>query len=174
MKQKQLLQLVLVFLITNIIFVAGYISYPYFESITSDWDTNRWLFVLSFGGSIFIVIDTIEIMLLRHGQKGKQLGKTVIKGLESAYDELQKSPKAQEAFMILASNLFEAGFSDGVSDTKNPGGRSPKIQLPEKVKWAEGIVNQPSVKKKIMDRINGALEGGQGKDPSRSPDQGFE
>lgn len=139
-------------LIANIIIIAGWILYSWVQSLhMSSFDAIMIL------GTIFVVVDTIEIMLLRHGQQKwtHNAGVTLVETLAEAVDELKKNPKGQEAFMILAENVFAAGFGalDGESPDAAKAIKSRRLVLPPQLKQYEEFANQPFIKDQIVEAL---------------------
>lgn len=162
MKQKQLSSIVLFAVITNMLFIALFLIYNWLISLNLSLGFQEYFIILSVGMYTFIIVDTIEIILLRRAQKAwtENAGKTFITSLIQGYDELQKNDKAQVVYMKLAENFWRAGPFAQDEDGKpqrQPGGyvKFEKSDFPEGKGWLGKILNSRKVQDKIAEELSG-------------------
>lgn len=166
MKQKTKINLIFAMMIFITLMVCAWIGINYMKNLGLQPTLQDWLVVGTIMGLIFLVIEVVEAILMHMGQRRltHHFGKTFVESIKHGYDELAKDKEAQVKLQIFMAECGDA-FINGVDGSNKAdgklSGRGFKIELPEKMKWAEGMVNQPMVKKKLLGKLEKMLEGGE-------------
>lgn len=164
MLQKTKINLIFLMVGTMTFIVCSYFTYLSLSPLMKQLTLTDWLMVATVLGTLFVVVDTVEVILMRQGQRKwtHTPGQTLIAMINDGYDELAKNQEAQQKLMVLAANIGEAFMSGGVGDVdgeaREVGGR---IVLPDKYKSYERFVNQPLVRPWVKSKLKSLFAGGE-------------